>query len=229
MKKPLPKNMAEGAYSNYVKRDGKVVDIFRFLRDGKAIEFEVRLSKRLAHKVRFGEKPETESAEFLVYVPQDKGDEKKFAGTDIELLRQAVREEVERLNEMGWTRMFIVSISGGWDTWLCDKSEALEFKVQTVYTGKTREGKPVYRTDNDQESRYYEGSPLKEDTGRRKETRSMVEGTEENEAILEHFAKGLVEMRKRIGEFLGQKNVTVALQRIADSMKALPGPGKEKP
>lgn len=207
------------------RTEGRIVDRFRFRVGKKEYNIPVRLIKEGQHKEhRNDPPPETTKVEFSLAIP----DGKEFRGTDIEVLRAAVKAELGEKDAIVWEDYYLIVVEEQRERFYhsCDGGDGMEFYWKTIKVGKTSEGRTVHRVDRwDGTDDIRDGLP---ETGKKRgKVISLVKAARKAKLALKEFEYRMETLRHNMEKFLSPKNVEKSLCQ-ALTVKQLLGPFKKR-
>lgn len=213
---------------------GKIVDHFLFKRQGKTLQVPVRLHKTSerhdgAGSSRYAGPQQTREVVFGVDIEQPKV---CLWSTDIEALRAAVMDALADHYKIKWKEYWVVTVEEAYRTW-DENGAGVGLSWHLVVVGTTPDGEMVHRSDRygaTSGSDITKGWP-KLNEGRRgqERTEALIEATDVNTKALEDFSKRLVELRKRLREFLSPEKIAANLAQLTGLIAPqLPAPKDAK-
>jgi hypothetical protein len=180
----------------------------------KKVQVKVGLEKKTNDK---GEAPYAlDEVKFCVWCDEPKFE---FHGTDIECLRQAAWEQLDKKYEIKWESYFLVTVNhatdygGGFST-------GLTFSYNDVKKGTTHDGKELLKQfgwRGEQEIKPWPGRF--EDKGGR--AIACIPDTEANKTALEEFCERINLLRNAIRDTIRPENIVKTLMHMA-SLSILP-------
>lgn len=208
------------------RKEGKIVDRFRFRIGKRDYDLPVRIIKTTAlKKNRNAPKPETTKVEFGIAVPNGKD----IRGTDIEILRALVKAELGEQHAIKWEDYYHIIVMEQRDRYYdhCDGGDGVEFYWKTIKVGKSPEGATIHRAD-----RYFDTDEIRDGlprTGKHEgRVYSLVKVTREATLALKEFEHRMESFRHNIEKFMGPKNIEKTLSKAFNAGRVLPAPTKKK-
>lgn len=183
----------------------------------KLVKVELRYCKET---LQSDEPPHpTKNVSFEVYCDEL---DLKMAGTDIEALRAAVWERLDKRFEIKWEAFFLVTVNRE-RPWHGDGT-GMMFSYDVVYRGTTWDGKFLLKQ--------YDGSEFKikpwpgEFTDKGGNVLACIPVTDMNREALEQFAKRIDILRGKLADFLRPENILQTLANLSGLALLPPVPVK---
>ena len=187
----------------------------------KIVTIEVRLIKKTSQS----EEPPhlTEDVRFEVYCAEL---DLHIKGTDIELLRAAVWEHLDKKFAIKWEQFYLVEVAEN-RPWGGSDGTGILFEYDTVWRGTTWNGKFLFKK--------YESNEFKiktwpgEFTDKGGKVIACIPATEPNKLALEEFVRRMNEMRKVMANYLRPERILQTLANLSGTMPFLPALTSDAP
>lgn len=165
----------------------------------------------------------TEDVHFEVYCKEL---DLRMSGTDIELLRTAMWEHLDKKFAIKWEGYYLVEVKES-RSWGGKSGTGIQFEYDTVWRGTTWDGKFLLKK--------YDGSHFVirpwpgEFTDNGGNVMACIPATEENKAALKEFCKRMDRMREVMADYLRPERILKTLADLGGAMPFLPAPSTDKP